>query len=410
MDTGLTGTPRTKLLHLCLFIAALACQTMAAEPPASTSAIDFPGVNWKDRLTEDGLWSKGGWQRDGATLSIPKGPSFCAFPEKLSAAAIRVRFRYDGPGGSFIDLILRSDGRPSKVRYVATTFIAKEDDHGVSMVVRFQDPEGKHGPLGGKGKLASLKPGDEHTLEFYAQGDHLAYYLDGQLVVSLHDSKLTEGQTCLFTGNQVHFLSVETAELPKAPALAGGPVPSSPPIARSLPSSTPRPLSNLPPATAMVSPTPPLQPPRGLPPGFETPTGSSAQTGRAPASTTPAGSPTPTADDVRNVPTVDPYQLARNSFAYEGKVVKLKFTARVYELTHENGKSRGQVGVRIGRTWYNTTVMFPTEKDSWFMKFSNEVSGPYFVYARLSSGGSPFVATILGKEVQSGPKGPEIVW
>jgi hypothetical protein len=54
--------------------------------------------------------------------------------------------------------------------------------------------------------------------------------------------------------------------------------------------------------------------------------------------------------------------------------------------------------------------MFPTEKDSWFMKFSNEVSGPYFVYARLSSGGSPFVATILGKEVQSGPKGPEIVW
>lgn len=90
--------------------------------------------------------------------------------------------------------------------------------------------------------------------------------------------------------------------------------------------------------------------------------------------------------------------------------MKLKFTARVYELTHEDGKSRGRVGVRVGRTWYNIDVVFPSEKDDWFMKFSNNVSGPYAVYVRLSSGGNAHTATIIGREVRNGPNGPEIVW
>jgi len=405
-----------------LVIAVLAGRVLAAaEQPASTSAADFPGVIWKNRLAEDEFWNKNGWRREESTLSIPKDQAFCAFPEKLADAAMRVRFRYDGPGGSFIDLILRSDGRAANVRYVATTFIGKEDDHRVSMVIRFKDQEGKGGTLGGKGGLASLKAGDEHTLEFYAQGDRLAYYFDGQLAASFHDSKLAEGQTCLFTGSQVHFLSVETAELAKAPALAGAPMTPAKPAAPSLPSTTPgvavtratpapQPASNLPPATAMLPTTPPPVLPRGLPPGFSAASGNSTPSARGQGPTTLAGTPTPTADDLRNVPTIDPYQLAKDPFAYDGKIVKLRFTARVYDVSHDNGKSRGQVGVRVGRTWYNTNVVFPSERDDWFMKFSNNVSGPYVVYVRLSTGGSPRTATILGREVHSGTNGPEIIW
>jgi hypothetical protein len=412
--------PRTLSIVSCLAIAILAGEAPAAEPPASSSAADFPGVIWKNRLAEDEFWNKNGWLREDSSLSIPKDQAFCAFPEKLADAAIRVRFRYDGPGGSFIDLILRSDGKAANIRYVATTFIGKEDDHRVSTVIRCKDETGKTGGLVGKNHLASLKPGDEHTLEFYAKGDRLAYYLDGQLVVSFHDSKLAEGQTCLFTGSQLHFLSVETAELPKAPALAGNPITPSKPAAPKLPSitpgvavmrATPAPQPpNPPPAVAMLPATPQPVPPPGVLPGFGTPAESSTSGARGQTPATLAGTPAPTADDFRNVPTIDPYQLSKDPFKYDGKVVKLKFTARVYDLSHENGESRGRVGVRVGRTWYNINVVFPSGKDDWFMKFSNNVSGPYAVYVRISSGGSPRTATIIGREVHSGANGPEIVW
>jgi len=407
---------RTLLVASCLAIAILAGKTPAAEPPASTSAAEFPGIIWKNRLDE--FSDKNGWRREESSLWIQGDQAYYAFPEKMTDGAIRVRFQYDGPDGSFIDLILRRDDKDHDVRYVATTFIGNGDDHRIGVSIRCKDGTGKGGGLGGKGQLASLKPGDEHTLEFYAQGDRLAYYLDGKLVVSFHDSKLAEGQACLFTGSQLHFLSVETAELPKAAALAVSPTSPSKPATLNLPSATPgvavtratpapQPPQNFPPAVAVVPATPQPVAPRFVSPGFGTPAPSllSGAHGQTPA--TPGGSSAPTADDLRNVPTIDPYLLAKDSFKFEGKTVKLKFTARVFNFSHEeDGMSHGRVGVRVGRTWYNANVIFPSEKDDWFMKFSNRPSGPYLVYIRFSSG----AATIIGREVHDGKNGPEIVW
>ena len=407
---------RTFLIASSLAIAILAGKTSAAESPASTSAAEFPGVIWKNRLDE--FSNKNGWRREESSLWIQQDQAEYAFPGKIADAAIRVRFQYDGPGGSFIDLILRRDDKNHDVRYVATTLIGNGDDHRMSVRIRCQDETGKSGSLGGKGSIASLKPGDEHSLEFYAQGDRLAYYFDGELVVSFHDFRLAEGQTCLFTGSELHFLSVETADLSKAAALAVNPTSPSKPAALNLPSATPgvavtratpapQPPQNFPPAVAVQPATPQPVAPQFVSPGFGTPAPSplSGFHGQTPA--TPGASPAPTADDLRNVPTIDPYQLAKDSFKYEGKTVKLKFTARVFNFSHEeDGMSHGRVGVRVGRNWYNTNVIFPSDKDDWFMKFSNQPSGPYLVYIRFSSR----EATIIGRTVHDGKNGPEIVW
>jgi hypothetical protein len=199
---------------LCLVTLALTHFAFAADlPPSKGSAADFPGVVWKNRLAEQELWSKGGWRLEENNLFVKKDQAFCPFPEKLADEAIRVRFQYDGSENSFIDLLLRSDGRAANVRYVVTTFIGKEADHQMSANLRYQDSGGDHGPLGGSGKLGALKEGDQHTLEFYALGDYLAYYLDGKLIAAVHDPKLISGQVGLFTGSHLHFVSVETAEL-----------------------------------------------------------------------------------------------------------------------------------------------------------------------------------------------------
>lgn len=266
-------------LIACLAITIVGRNVFAADlPPSKGSAADFPGVVWKNRLADDELWGKGGWRRDGDNLFVAKGQAFCPFPEKLADAAIRVRFQYDGPDGSFIDLLLRSDGKATNVRYVATTFIGKEPEHKLSVDIRYKDSEGNHGSIGGAGKLASLQPGDQHTLEFYVLGDHLAYYVDGKLAASFHDPKLTAGQIGLFTGSQLHFVSVETADLSNLAKLAMAPLPPpgkvtpSPSTVAMLPT-TPRPA---PPASLPANPpapprsSPPSTPPSTLPPAIAT--------------------------------------------------------------------------------------------------------------------------------------------
>lgn len=263
---------------LCALAAVVACS--ATEPNnaaptsghASFSSTQLPGVVWKDRIAEGDLWH-GNWHRDGSAMAIEHDQAFIAFPETLTDGAIRVRFKYEGPGGSFIDLINRGDGKANGSRYVVTLFIGKEDDHRCSASMRFRVEEGdkpKNGGLGGAGGLAQLRPGDEHTLELFVQGDRLLYYFDGSAVISAQNSERKEGRLELFTGGQVRYLSIETADLSKAPPLAGGSGSSSKPgsapstptttlASRTTPAPVAPPLSTAP-ATARTLPATPTTP------------------------------------------------------------------------------------------------------------------------------------------------------
>ncbi|HEY3901468.1 MAG TPA: hypothetical protein VGM54_22855 [Chthoniobacter sp.] len=266
---GLAALFRNTLFLGLGLVAAIVCQADTAPPtPANGvsqpdfSAAEFPGVVWKNRLADQSLWN-GRWQLEGSILKVPGDQAFIAFPETLTDSAIRVRFRFDGPGGSFIDLIVRSDGGANGDRYVATTFIGKDSDHKVTMNCRFKNGD-DHGGLGGAGSLGTLKPGDEHTLALYVQGNHLAYYFDGRPAGSFHNSKRTEGRMCLFTGGQLHYLSVETAELGKGPAIAATtPAAASRSAAPGIATTTP-PVAIPPPQTS-------LTPINRLPPGFTAP-------------------------------------------------------------------------------------------------------------------------------------------
>ncbi|EDY18626.1 hypothetical protein CfE428DRAFT_4012 [Chthoniobacter flavus Ellin428] len=244
--SALAGKAQRWSWTLCAITCVAITGSAGADKPAETKSgpafanTQIPGIVWKDRIAEENLWG-GGWHRDGTTISAVRNQAFVAFPEVLKDGAIRVRFRYDGPEGSFIDLQTRTDGKAVGHRYVVTLFIGKEADHKVTSLMRVKTEDiGKDTQLGGTGSLAQLQPGDEHTLELYSQGDHQLYYFDGKLAISAQDAHRQEGKLGLFTGGQLHYLSVETADLSHAPPLGPSSLstakpssPSSPPTSSS---------------------------------------------------------------------------------------------------------------------------------------------------------------------------------
>jgi hypothetical protein len=199
------------------FLTTIRYQADAAEPDAAANG--FSRVTWKNRLNEESLWD-GRWRREGSILGINGDQATCIFPEIPTDAAIRVRFRFDGPGGTFIDLNARRNPKMPEAHLVVTMFIAKEEDHHMSAVARYKDDKGNHGVLGGTRSLGNLKSGDEHTIQLCVQGDRLLYYLDGNQVISSDTKMIAPGQLYIFTGSQIHILSVETTELPKGAVLA----------------------------------------------------------------------------------------------------------------------------------------------------------------------------------------------
>ena len=121
-----------------------------------------------------------------------------------------------------------------------------------------------------------------------------------------------------------------------------------------------------------------------------------------------ADAPAPTADELRNAPTVDGQTVLKTPSDHEGKIVRIRFTARGSKVTTDpkDGKSRGELGVEAQGVWYNIKVIFPTSQVEWFTRIPNSGGTVQFVYARISHGNGH----LLGLQVREGAKGPEFAW
>jgi hypothetical protein len=126
-----------------------------------------------------------------------------------------------------------------------------------------------------------------------------------------------------------------------------------------------------------------------------------------------AQTPTPTPvppEELRNVPSMDVYQLTMKGYDIDGKIVKIRFDARPTASSKIANKVYGEIGTLHDSTWYNVSVVVPPESEGWFFRIPNTKGGPYSVYGRVSTGSRPPTITLLGREIRTTMHGPELVW
>lgn len=122
----------------------------------------------------------------------------------------------------------------------------------------------------------------------------------------------------------------------------------------------------------------------------------------------------PEPSELKNVKTRDIVTIEKNLPSYAGAFVKLKFTQRdktVYEskpLEMWNGTiylwdAKDELG--------SLSVLIPKDGLKWFMSVPTNVEArkPLYCYARIDRTGNAR-ALIVGREIRTTAKGPELIW
>jgi hypothetical protein len=140
--------------------------------------------------------------------------------------------------------------------------------------------------------------------------------------------------------------------------------------------------------------------------------------GATPSPTPPAA----TTDELKNAPTVTVYQMSLKWPEYEGKVVKLRFDARFGDAAKDlkdPALMQGTIGSYhpTNGDMASVHLIFPAAQEKWYSKIVSwggstiARGGAHVIYARIDKApGLSHIATALGREIRSTPRGPEVAW
>ena len=185
----------------------------APTPPPSGSAgfSNFsPAAQWRNELTGTEPWGPA-WERVGSEMHVleSRNPTW-VFAGQREDAGLRVRFRSRRDDAS-LNLIQRLNKVGIGPRYVVTVWTKEKLDGALDVLPLKTD--GDRRMLAPFKSQPPLGTGTEHTAEFYAIGDRLSFFFDGQLLCEAQDTTFTKGFTSVGASHGIEFISVETAML-----------------------------------------------------------------------------------------------------------------------------------------------------------------------------------------------------
>lgn len=127
---------------------------------------------------------------------------------------------------------------------------------------------------------------------------------------------------------------------------------------------------------------------------------------------------TVTAQELAGMKSYDVQQLQAQASALSGDLVKVKFTYRMPTTTIGNNDSlSGTIGFNVSNP--NGTVregtfpvVLPKEGRAWFMKIPTAATSrrPFYAIARIQLNDNVPQALLLGREVRTDFKGPQLIW